>query len=329
MRYQDFIADLRALIDQAQGIVNCGVTHEDQRFRAWRYRAQSLVTEARSHGYRLPGRFDSEKRMYRAIFPGATRGEDSRALDQDVGDSIIELRYLVEQFEKYGVPPTSNSREPATSPSRKELAAPDQVTLSWLFRNVSVKFWSWAAGILVTVFFFGALIGRTGVWDNVQRFAAELRQGSTDGKSAPAPGSDVKQAGLVQSPSQDAAVTVPELPGGSGWILVGDLNPAGAFYVRGPFYTLKSSSYPEPSLVPRKGERLQLSAAREVVIADFKTSGLTLRDKPPWRENRLDDADYTGIKLPAGTVVEVRDVSMGQFKGQPRVVWVRVAEPPG
>ncbi len=44
----------------------------------------------------------------------------------------------------------------------------------------------------------------------------------------------------VLSPS----VALPELPGGSGWLLLGDLAPNGQHFVRGPFFSTTDSRYP-------------------------------------------------------------------------------------
>lgn len=120
----------------------------------------------------------------------------------------------------------------------------------------------------------------------------------------------------------------PVIPGDSGWLLVGDLDPSAVSYVRGPFYKTEKSSYPTTSVVPRKGELLRLLAERNVIIAGYKTNGLARQFMPPWQLNILSDVDYTGVKLPKDSVGEVRDVSLGSFPSQPVVVWVRVAPPP-
>lgn len=125
-----------------------------------------------------------------------------------------------------------------------------------------------------------------------------------------------------------AAKELPSLPGDSGWLLLGDLDQKGERYIRGPLYKVEKSSYPDKSLTPRKGEQVRLTAERNVVIAGFKSTGLQRLFDPPWSLNVLTDADYTGIKLPKDSVVEIRDVSIASFPEQPLVVWVRIAPPP-
>lgn len=136
-----------------------------------------------------------------------------------------------------------------------------------------------------------------------------------------------KIAGVVSS-GFHPSVPLPAIPGDSGWLLLGDLDPSGERYVRGPFFALENSSYPDKALSPRKGELVRLLTERNVVIAGYKTSGLANQLTAPWTLNVLSEADYTGVKLPKGAVVEVRDVSLGNYPGQPIVVWVRVAAPP-
>jgi hypothetical protein len=96
------------------------------------------------------------------------------------------------------------------------------------------------------------------------------------------------------------------------------------FYTTGPHYKIVKSSYPKSSSFPRQGEWIQLTVERNVIISDFATKGLSYIDKPPWKQNVLRDGDYTGLKLPKGAVVDIREVSLGLFPGQPFAVWARV-----
>lgn len=121
---------------------------------------------------------------------------------------------------------------------------------------------------------------------------------------------------------------LPILPGDSGWILLGDLDPKGERFIRGPFFEVERSEYPEKSLTPRKGEQLRLLTERNVVIAGYKLTGIEKILTPPWMLNVLSDRDYTGIKLSKDNIVEVRDVGIAGFPGEPLVLWVRIGSPP-
>jgi hypothetical protein len=133
---------------------------------------------------------------------------------------------------------------------------------------------------------------------------------------------------LPQICSVGPTVSLPQIPGGSAWILIGDYDQAEQKYVRGPFYAVTQSAYRDPSPVPRKGELIRISVERNLVIPDFGATGTTRLLDPPWAEQELGPEDYVGIKLPAGAIVEVRDVSSGAKPGMPAVVWVRIAPPP-
>jgi hypothetical protein len=124
------------------------------------------------------------------------------------------------------------------------------------------------------------------------------------------------------------SVPLPIIPGESGWLLLGDLDPSGKEYVRGPLYVVEKSNYKGKALIPRKGEQVRLSAERNVIIPGYKVTGFANQLMAPWSLNTLSDADYTGVKLPKGAVVEIRDISLGSYPNQPIVVWVRVAAPP-
>src|SRR3954454_7970226 len=98
------------------------------------------------------------------------------------------------------------------------------------------------------------------------------------------------------------------LPHETGWILCGYYDESSRKFIEGPYCKVMESSYPEPGPLPRIGESVKLIASRKVVIADFATMGLTRQFVPPWKQNILRDGDYTGISLPAGAVVIIRDV---------------------
>jgi hypothetical protein len=104
MRYQDFIRELQLLVVKGEEIRSQDVTHEDERFREWRHRAESLVRETKALGYRLPGEFNSDIRAYMAMYSGASDIDNLAAFRKELGDSLIQLRFLIDQFQKYGEP---------------------------------------------------------------------------------------------------------------------------------------------------------------------------------------------------------------------------------
>lgn len=166
MRYQDFIAEVRNLIEEAHQIGKSGATHEDPPFREWRHRSESLVNEVLGLGYRLPGKFESARRPYRAMYSGASRQDNARALAKELGDSEIELRHFVTQYEKFGEPKSIQ----VVVEHHREVDVPERVTFAWLFRNVSVGVWASAIGCVIGAFVLGVAVARTGPYEALEEW---------------------------------------------------------------------------------------------------------------------------------------------------------------
>jgi hypothetical protein len=172
VRYQDFIGELRQYIDEARRLLVAGVTHEDPGFRSWRHRSESLVREAAAHGYRLPGKYNSSERHYADFYDYSPKGM-VHALAKDLKDSEIELIFLVEQFDKYGVPPLA----PALAANSPALQLPDKMTLSWLFHNVPMTYWLATLGAVLAIFLFGVGAGRTTTYTAVEAWVKSVWSG--------------------------------------------------------------------------------------------------------------------------------------------------------
>jgi len=115
-------------------------------------------------GYRLPGKFNSRSRQYRALWIGASKADDLGVFRREVIDSLTELRFVVENYEKYGEPVCTALNSPAPVPKSTvppALELPNRVTLSWLAKHVSVGFWFKASGISISLILIGAALGRT------------------------------------------------------------------------------------------------------------------------------------------------------------------------
>ncbi len=132
-----------------------------------------------------------------------------------------------------------------------------------------------------------------------------------------------KITALVIASERDGAVPV-VLPKNTGWVFLGYFSKDLNAYTKGPLYTVVKSAYPDKTLQPRVNDWIKLTEQRRVIIADFATKGLTLQYDPPWKKNVLTDDDDTGLKLSKGSVVEVRDISLGAYSGRDSAVWARV-----
>jgi hypothetical protein len=104
------------------------------------------------------------------MYPGASFRANSTALEKELGDSLIELRFIIEQYEKYGEPVHTQLVTALTPPQDRpepvhELPAPEKVTLAWLAKHVSVGFWLKVAALALGILLLGAAVGRTQYFD--------------------------------------------------------------------------------------------------------------------------------------------------------------------
>lgn len=114
-----------------------------------------------------------------------------------------------------------------------------------------------------------------------------------------------------------------QLPFDSGWILAGYYNSSTQAYTQVPYVEISKTSYPQKQTLPRVGDWVRVTGERNVIIADYATSGTSNQMSAPMRD--LAPSDYTGVKLPAGTIMEVRDIGGGSYEGRPTALWLRVA----
>jgi hypothetical protein len=156
LKYAEFIDELRRLAAQGDSLIVDRCTHESRAFRDWRHAVQNTVSNANNIGSNLPGTFSSSARMYRANWAGPTAEENWKAFERDVGDSLAELRFLIDQFDKYGAPSRPSHKEAAKAP----LTAPEKVTVRWLVDNVPVVLWAAFAGVLLATFSLGFTFGQ-------------------------------------------------------------------------------------------------------------------------------------------------------------------------
>jgi hypothetical protein len=163
MSYEEFIGEVRHVIREGSEMLEAGVdSHEHPAFRAWRHAAQSLVANIRAQGFALPGAFKSHQRMYRAPWVHAGRIDDGDRFRRDMNDSLIELQYLVDQFDTYGAPRPAPgvTRQAAPAGKPDEGISAEKITLSWVRNHVPFSFWAWAIALYAATFVVGFLAGR-------------------------------------------------------------------------------------------------------------------------------------------------------------------------
>jgi hypothetical protein len=156
LTYAEFIDEIRRLAAEAEALIRDTKSHhydhESRAFRDWRYAVENTVMNATDNiGFNLPGTFASRNRLYRAAWQGAAPNENRAAFGRDMLDTLRELQFFVEQFDKFGVPKALILARPA----KAALDAPEKVTARWLLDNVPIGVWAAGAGILLAAFLVG------------------------------------------------------------------------------------------------------------------------------------------------------------------------------
>ena len=105
----------------------------------------------------------------------------------------------------------------------------------------------------------------------------------------------------------------PQIPGGTGWIIAGKIQ-------------IIKTGYSDNHEIPKAGDIIQLKDSRPVYIINYATSGLLEFRTPPPNKGTLDSGDETGVSLPVGSTLDVRDVCGGYYPGADHAfLWLRVA----
>jgi hypothetical protein len=172
--YEQFIAEIRRLVAESDGLV--GATLGTRKFRDWRHEVESTVSNAKSLGFKLPGGFESDARHYRPMWD-ATPQQIRETFTRDLGDTLTELRFLINHYDKYGAPGerVSVTQPPKTAP----LAAPEKVTVRWLLDNVPVLLWVAFGGLLFGSFSIGFALAQSEVSRKFVSFITGLFAGSS------------------------------------------------------------------------------------------------------------------------------------------------------
>lgn len=122
---------------------------------------------------------------------------------------------------------------------------------------------------------------------------------------------------------------LPSLPGDTGWIFAGYFNIAKETFIEGPYVSVQNTTTRGIRRFVEVGDTIALKVTRDVHIVDFKKTGISQKLVAPITKGIIDEYDKTGITLPAGTGLIVRDVSEGRWPDNPNAaVWLRVVYVP-
>jgi hypothetical protein len=193
--YKAFVVELRCLEEEAAHIRNQKRMHEDSAFRKWRIELESLVRQVKQAGYQLPCPVKSPQRNFGHYEGSAFDDEEDvfASYQQEMADTINELRIIITSYEKHGDPP----REKTANAQGSTLRWPEKITWPWLRDNVPVPLWIKGGVVLVTVLVaVAAGAYKVGRHNLVARLLGEA--------SSPS---------LVQQSPSPASITVKVVPG--------------------------------------------------------------------------------------------------------------------
>lgn len=109
------------------------------------------------------------------------------------------------------------------------------------------------------------------------------------------------------------------LPNRSGWVLLGMISESGVWQTGAKHVLVKDGT----DVVPKPGDLIRVTAARDVVIVDFAQTGDARYLEPPVNRS-LSGSDRTGVVLQPNTVVRVQRVFEEKSVGGVRGVWVMI-----
>lgn len=122
---------------------------------------------------------------------------------------------------------------------------------------------------------------------------------------------------------------LPSLPGDTGWIFAGYYNAEKGTFIEGPYVSIQVTTTRGMRRFVEIGDTIALKVSRDIHIVDFKKTGALQKLVAPITKGIIDEYDKTGITLPAGTELIVRDLSEGKWPDNPNTaLWLRIVYVP-
>jgi hypothetical protein len=121
----------------------------------------------------------------------------------------------------------------------------------------------------------------------------------------------------------NAQNTKPKIPGGTGWVFLGYRN--GNTFSEGPKAEVVTSNRRARNFFFEIGDTIRLRLPSKVYIVDYATTKTDKNLTAPIKKGIISIADETGVVLPGGTELILRDVKYGAWPGNPNeAIWGRV-----
>ncbi len=169
MTNEEYINELRELVQKAKSLFDASELHENDEFRKWRQKLTALIIAAEENNYNVESDVISRDfDMFVAYGPQPTPKQRTDAYNRDLQDTINELETIIEFYDKFSNS-TKNKNSSSESKQQAELEYPKKVTLSWLAKHAPIGLWLKFAGMLITAFLLGIGFSQTVSYKNIQQ----------------------------------------------------------------------------------------------------------------------------------------------------------------
>lgn len=196
--YQAFVTELRGLVE-APTFGSKGPQYTASPvFKEWKHKLIDLILRIEAQGYKI--NCDVRTRHFNPlVYPTAIAPEDRGLRDAEaffdaINQTLVELRTIIENFDRYGPPPKKPGHEiPTPAPievstqlnTSPELAHPPKVTASWLWQHVPAHMWLTAAGLLCAAAAAGYSFASTNVGRSIQQWFEPAPEPAMSAQPAP------------------------------------------------------------------------------------------------------------------------------------------------
>ncbi len=211
LNYAAFVEELGELHDEAIAIESVGVWNPRHvAFRRWKARLFDLLARIRKACYE-DIRCDVEDRDFNYDGPEGDHGVHARKVfDDAMEDTLIELKLIIDNFNKYGdpspiKPETESGSSGVAAPAHEPLPVPEKVTIPWLWKNVSVPLMVGGIVFVGAVFTVGLGLGGTKAGQTLIGFFSPASAPVVP----PTPASAVAIAPVSPAPGTTKKVTTP------------------------------------------------------------------------------------------------------------------------
>ncbi len=120
-----------------------------------------------------------------------------------------------------------------------------------------------------------------------------------------------------------------KLPINTGWVFVGYFDVDRGYWTEGPYISIIETNSRGQRNYVEKGDIVQMKVSSDLIVNNYKNSGMSQAFVSPVQDEYLDPADYTDFKVSTNSKWLVRDVQEGSWQGSSQAgMWIRIVDIP-